>query len=95
MGAGIIVSDNAPEVLNYYTWLKPLEDGTLEFYEIVNNEWQLIKSVPPKCPAVIATDINFSGDIYAAGDKGITGSRTVGGYTIMFKKGILVGFEPA
>lgn len=38
-------------------------------------------------------DINFTGNISVAGDAGITGQKTVGGYQITFKKGILTGFQ--
>lgn len=38
-------------------------------------------------------DINFTGSIFADGDEGLTGQRTVGGYTITFKKGLLTGFQ--
>ena len=38
-------------------------------------------------------DINFTGTVSADGDGGLTGSRTVGGYKLTFKKGLLVGFE--
>ena len=38
-------------------------------------------------------DINFTGTVSADGDEGLTGQRTVGGYKLTFKKGLLVGFE--
>jgi hypothetical protein len=38
-------------------------------------------------------DINFTGSVSAGGDAGITGSKTLGGFKITFKKGILTGFE--
>ena len=38
-------------------------------------------------------NINFTGTVSADGDQGLTGERTVGGYKITFKKGLLVGFE--
>lgn len=37
-------------------------------------------------------DTNFTGDVAADGDLGITGSKTVGGFKITFKKGLLTGF---
>ena len=39
-------------------------------------------------------DINFTGTVSAAGVQGLTGQRTVGGWKIIFSKGLLVGFEP-
>jgi len=38
-------------------------------------------------------DINFTGTVSADGNQGLTGQRTVGGYKLTFKKGLLVGFE--
>ena len=38
-------------------------------------------------------DINFTGTVSADGEEGLTGQRTVQGYTLTFKKGLLVGFE--
>ena len=39
-------------------------------------------------------DINFTGSVSVGGEAGITGSKTVGGFKITFKKGLLTGFEP-
>lgn len=41
------------------------------------------------------SDINFIGTVSAEGDEGLTGVKTLGGYKFTFKKGLLVGFEPA
>jgi len=38
-------------------------------------------------------DIDFTGTVSAGGDAGLTGERTVGGYKLTFKKGLLVGFQ--
>ena len=38
-------------------------------------------------------DINFTGIVSADGDEGLTGTRTIAGYTLTFKKGLLVGFQ--
>lgn len=38
-------------------------------------------------------NINFIGTISTAGQQGLTGSRTIGGLTITFKNGLLVGFS--
>lgn len=37
--------------------------------------------------------VNFTGTISAGGDEGLTGQRTIAGYTLTFKKGLLVGFQ--
>lgn len=37
--------------------------------------------------------INFTGPVSADGETGLTGTRTVAGYTLTFKKGLLVGFQ--
>ena len=39
------------------------------------------------------SDINFTGSVSADGDTGLTGQRTIAGYTLAFKKGLLVGFQ--
>jgi len=38
-------------------------------------------------------NVNFTGTVSADGDEGLTGSRTLGGHTFTFKKGLLVGYE--
>lgn len=89
---GLIVSPAEPVgIVGKFTWIKPV-DGVLEFYEKVNGEWSLVHTQTPHCPAQVDNDVNFTGDIYAGGEKGLTGSRTIGGYTITFKNGILTGF---
>lgn len=98
MGAGIIISDTTPDTTNRYTWLKPLPDGGIELYELVEGVWTLVHSIPAY--AIVAHthseigDVNFTEDVYAGGQKGISGSKTIGGYQITFSKGLLTGFEP-
>jgi len=41
----------------------------------------------------ITANTNFIGTISADGETGLTGTRTVAGYTLTFKKGLLVGFQ--
>ena len=38
-------------------------------------------------------DINFTGIVSADEEAGLTGTRTISGYTLTFKKGLLVGFQ--
>ena len=70
-----------------FLWFKPSES---KFYEVIDTSpfsWR---------PVALSGDfsnVNFIGDIAVSGDLGITGSKTVGGFKITFKKGILTGFE--
>ncbi len=38
-------------------------------------------------------NVNFVGAVTVDGDSAITGTRTIGGYRITFKKGLLTGFQ--
>lgn len=38
-------------------------------------------------------NINFTGTISSGGETGLTGTRTIAGYTLTFKNGLLVGFQ--
>lgn len=94
---GIIISDTAPTGKNKYTWLRILPDGTREWYEPDDDSWQLVKT-EPACAELDHShpehgDINFTGTVSADGDAGLTGQRTLAGYTLTFKKGLLVGFQ--
>jgi hypothetical protein len=97
MGAGIIISDTPPEKLNRYTWLKILASGAREYYEWVGNDWVLVKTeaAPATGDHVHTTlgDLNITGTLSANGDAGVTGQRVIQGYTLTFKKGLLVGFQ--
>lgn len=99
MGVGLIISDTQPTDVSYYTWLKINPDGSKNWYEWLNNQWTLVKSEAAPASADHSHselgDINFTGEISVGGDSGITGSRTIQGHTITFKKGILTGFSQA
>uniref|UniRef100_A0A6H1ZJ93 Uncharacterized protein n=1 Tax=viral metagenome TaxID=1070528 RepID=A0A6H1ZJ93_9ZZZZ len=104
----IIVSDTTPELPNkwenFVLWLKP-DDGWYKWagssWEITNNPitaTELASALAGKSDTDHSHpthgDINFTGTVSADGDAGLTGERTIGGYKITFKKGLLTGFEP-
>jgi len=104
----IVVSDTTPDLPNNWQydnlWFK-LSSG--QWYKWNGGTWQL--SFDPitqtEMDEALTTksdishthtalgDINFTGTVSADGDEGLTGERTVGGYTLTFKKGLLVGFQ--
>lgn len=95
--AGTIISETAPDRLNRFTWLKPLPDGSIEYYEPDDGGWVKVKTVAAPIPADHSHsslgDINLTGTISSGGTPGITGSKTLGGYIITFKNGLLTGFQ--
>ena len=48
MGAGLIISSETPSIVegNRYTWMKVLEDGSIEFYEPTDGGWTKIRTLP-------------------------------------------------
>ncbi len=38
-------------------------------------------------------DVDFTGEIKVGGESGLTGTKTIAGYTFRFKKGLLVEFQ--
>ena len=99
MGAGIIISETQPEALNRYTWSKPLPDGGKEWYEPSDGGWALVRAdfAPAAADHSHATlgNLDLTGTLSVNGDNGVTGTRTVGGFTFTFKNGILTGFAQA
>jgi len=99
MGAGIIISQTTPDMTNRYTWLKPLEGGGYEAYEPADGGWQKVLDIA--APATVdhthetLGSINITGTVKVNNDAGVTGSKTIGGYTLTFKQGILTGFQQA
>lgn len=95
---GIFVSDSQPESIGKITWLKILPDGSREWYEKTDSGFVKVKDEVASASAnhshLTHGDINFTGTVSADGDEGLTGEKTVKGYTLTFKKGLLVGFQP-
>ena len=96
---GLVISNSVPDVVGKATWLKILEDGSKEWYELVDDTWTLVKS--EAAPASIdhnhtaLGNINFTGTVSVGGNVGLTGTRTVGAYKLTFSQGILTGIESA
>lgn len=96
---GVIISDSAPTHVTGYGWLKIAPDNSREWYHFDKDtqSWVLDKTEP--APALLEHthlelgDINFTGSVSTGGEAGITGSKTLGGYRITFKNGLLTGFE--
>lgn len=94
---GIVISDVEPTNIGKFTWLKILPDGSREWCERTDGGWAVVKS--EAAPAIADHshpthgDINFTGTVSADGDGGLSGTRTIAGYTLTFKKGLLVGFQ--
>ncbi len=69
-----------------FLWFKP---NPGQFYQVASTDpltWRA---------ANLSGDlgnINFTGSIEVDGEDGITGSKTLGGHQITFRKGILTGF---
>jgi len=83
-----MVQEDMPSVMaDSVTWLKP---STGEQFRVVDGEWVVLPVVAHSHPT--HSDINFTGTVSADDNLGLTGERTLGGYKITFKKGLLVGF---
>ncbi len=80
-----------------YLWIKPIPDGSIEYYQSSNTGWVKILTIPAPASANHSHpthgNINFTGTIQADGDTGLSGTKTIAGYTFTFKKGLLVGFQ--
>ena len=96
MGANLIIGESPADANSSpegWLWLKPITDG-MEVYRLESGGWVLITTVSALGHSHSTHgDINFTGTVSADGDEGLTGERTVGGYRITFKKGLLIGFE--
>uniref|UniRef100_A0A6M3JUX5 Uncharacterized protein n=1 Tax=viral metagenome TaxID=1070528 RepID=A0A6M3JUX5_9ZZZZ len=98
MGSGLIISETAPELLNRYTWCKPLPNGSKEWYEPNDGGWVKVRTDPiPLAQTDIDTAIAVHTSLPNAhhpANAGITGSRTVGNFRLTFQNGLLTGFDP-
>lgn len=96
MRYGSIFIDQDPNELNPeldppgWAWLKPTADG-LELYTYEDNNWVL------KCRMSLTDhsheNLEHLGDIVTLLNNGVTGTKTVGGYTLTFNHGVLTNFE--
>jgi len=96
MPGGIVISESEPLKDNRYVWFKP---SVRQWYEL-NSEgtaWALSHDEPALSleghSHPTHGDIDFTGTVKADGDEGLTGQRTIGGHTLTFKKGLLVGYQ--
>lgn len=95
MSVGIIVSESTPATDNRYTWYQP---STGKWFELnaTMTEWVEVADEDKAEADHTHTEfenLNIIGTLSADGDEGLTGQRTFGGYTLTFKKGLLVGFS--
>ena len=96
MPSGIIVAETAPDRDNRYAWFQP---STGKWFELSPDASEWVEKLDETDKAPLAhthtelENLNITGVLSAAGDAGLTGSRTIQGYTLTFKKGLLVGFE--
>jgi len=97
MGSGLIISETEPELINRYTWCKPLPDGSKEWYEPSDEGWVLTRTdaAPATSDHAHAThgDINFTGNIQADGYDGLNDRVTIGTKRLTFKEGICIAAE--
>jgi hypothetical protein len=88
---GIVISEDTPEVTNMDAWFKP---STQQWYEVVNGAWSVSADIPEYAPVAHTHDgLDELGDIVTLLGNGVTGTKTVGNYTLTFNHGVLVGFE--
>uniref|UniRef100_A0A6M3L1M5 Uncharacterized protein n=1 Tax=viral metagenome TaxID=1070528 RepID=A0A6M3L1M5_9ZZZZ len=103
----IIISDSMPTLPDkwetFVLWLKP-NDG---WYKWSGSAWEITNNPVTQAEFDIALadksdtthshpthgDINFTGTVSADGDEGLTGTRTIDGHVLTFKKGLLTGYQ--
>jgi len=88
----LFVSETEPDLPNGWEydsfWLKP----SIGIYQWSGSNWAL-KFAPLMANPSELGNINFIGTVSADGSQGLTGQRTIQGYTLTFKKGLLTGFQ--
>lgn len=94
MGSGLIISETIPDIDNRYTWLKPLPDGSREWYEPTDGGWTLVKTDPAPAEADHThPNLDELADIVALLSSGVTGTKTIAGHQVTFNHGILVDYQ--
>ncbi len=102
MGSVFIISETTPDgdlqfktADSKYLWLKPLPDGSLEYYNSSKEVWVKALTIPASALANHThPDIDHVPDIVTLLGNGITGTKTIGNYKFTFNHGVLTGFEP-
>ena len=108
-GSVFVISETTPDISVYfptikdkYIWLKPIPDGSFEYYEATTSGWVKVLTIPafalashshPEVGETISAHAALS-DVHHPANAGITGSKTIGGYKFTFTNGLLTGFEP-
>ena len=94
MGSGLIISESQPtEIINRYSWLKPMPDGSIECSEPDDGGWTKIYII--RLFGHTHPEIDHVPDIVTLLDSGVTGQKTIGDYKFTFNRGVLTGFESA
>uniref|UniRef100_A0A6H1ZFC4 Uncharacterized protein n=1 Tax=viral metagenome TaxID=1070528 RepID=A0A6H1ZFC4_9ZZZZ len=89
----VVISDDIPIMPDnwepYFTWLQPT---TGKWHSWNGSGWDVISAPLIAVPSKLG-NTDFIGTVSADGDQGLTGQRTIQGYTLTFKKGLLTGFQ--
>ena len=92
---GLVISESEPTTqIGKFTWLQVLVDGTRNWYEKSDSGWELVKTeVAPAEADHTHPHLGDLADMVTLLGSGVTGSRTIQGYTLTFNHGVLTGFE--
>jgi len=86
----VIISESSPSLpLNWEPYLLWLQPTTGKWYKWNGSSWIAISAPLMAIPENLG-NVNFTGTVKVDGDQGLTGQRTIQGYTLTFKKGLLV-----
>ena|SRR3990170_3755364 len=77
-----------PTMVNW-VWFKP---STHQWFKH-NGEWEEIPLPDQFTNGYFSGNVNIEGELSAGGLRGLTGQKTIAGYTFSFKEGLLVGFS--